>query len=206
MKKVLFTLLAVLTLSMSARAEDGWITLFDGKTFDGWKASENKSSWKIQDGAFVCYGPRSHLFYTGEHAPFKNFHFKCEVKTTKGSNSGIYFHTKYQQRDWPKYGYESQVNNTHTDRIKTGSLYAVKNVLDKAPAKDNEWFTQEIIVQGKHVVVKVNGKTVVDYTEPKDHKPKGRFHRVIDKGTFAFQAHDPKSKVYFRKIQVKKLP
>ena len=190
----------------SVSADERWIQLFDGKTFQGWKASENKDSWKIEDGAFVCFGPRSHLFYVGQEAPFVNFHFKCEVKTTKGSNSGIYFHTKYQQTGWPKAGYEAQVNNSGRDPKRTGSLYAVKNVVGKAPAKDEDWFTQEIIVKGKQIVIKVNGKTVVDYTEPKDRKPGKQFARILDQGTFAFQAHDPKSKVYFRKIQVKRLP
>lgn len=203
MKKMVCLLL--LAATTQARAEDGWITLFDGKTFEGWKASENKSSWTIKDGAFVCDGPRSHLFYVGEHAPFVNFHFKCEVMTNAKSNSGIYFHSKYQDKGWPKYGYEAQVNNTHGDPKKTGSLYAVKNVF-KAPAKDNEWFTEEIIVQGRHIIIKVNGKTVVDYTEPKDKKAGKDFTRKLDKGTFAFQAHDPISVVKFRNIKVKKLP
>lgn len=205
MKKIAaLTLVCLSALTLSARAEDseGWITLFDGKTFKGWKASENKSSWKIDDGAFVCFGPRSHLFYVGDHAPFKNFHFKCEVKTTKGSNSGIYIHSKYQQNGWPSAGYEVQVNQTHGDKRKSGSIYAVKDVLNVSPAKDNEWYTQEIIVKGKTITVKINGKVVNEYTEPADNKNPTR---KLDKGTFAFQAHDPKSKVMFRKIQVKKL-
>ena len=186
---------------------DEWISLWDGKTFDGWKASENTDSWKIEDGAFVCHGPRSHLFYVGDEAPFVNFHFKCEVMTKPGSNAGIYFHTKWQEEGWPKYGYEAQVNATHGDPKKTGSLYAVQNV-DKANHKDDEWYTEEIIVNGKNIKIVVNGETVVDFTEEADRKPGNDFTRILDKdgGTFAFQAHDPKSEVHFRKIMVKKLP
>lgn len=193
-------------VTAAAQAEEGkWIDLFDGKSFEGWKASENKDSWKIEDGAFVCDGPRSHLFYMGEHAPFKNFEWKADVKTMPGANAGMYFHTKYQEKGWPKYGYEAQVNNTHGDPKKTGSLYGVVNV-NPAPAKDNEWFTQHIIVNGRQIIIKVNDKVVVDYTEPADKKPGGNFTRKLDEGTFAFQAHDPKSKVYFKNIRVKKLP
>jgi hypothetical protein len=188
------------------KLEEGFVRLFDGKTFTGWKASENKDSWKIEDGAFVCFGPRSHLFYEGELAPFKNFEFKADVMTTPGSNAGIYFHTRYQETGWPKYGFEAQVNNSHGDPRKTGSLYAVKDVMNIPPAKDNVWFTEEIIVRGKHIVIKVDGKTVVDYTEPADKKAGEDFTRVVDQGTFAFQAHDPQSKVYFKNIRVKKLP
>lgn len=203
--------LAVVLLSSSAllaadkETEEGFTSLFDGKSFAGWKANEAKDTWKIEDGTLVCHGPRSHLFYTGKGGPWKNFHLKVDVMTTPGSNAGIYFHTKYQDSGWPKYGYEAQVNNTHRDPKKTGSLYAVENVLE-APAKDNEWFTEEIIVKGKHIVIKVNGKTLVDYTEPDGKKPESdAFTRVLDEGTFALQGHDPDSKVFFKNIRVKSL-
>ena len=137
---------------------------------------------------------RSHLFYMGDdeaHPPeFKNFDFKAEVMTTPGSNSGIYFHTRYQEGGWPAIGFEVQVNNSHGDPVKTASIYhIVKNFVP--PAKDNEWFTEEIIVRGRNIVTKVNGKVICDYTEPEGVK--GPMEK-IDKGTFALQAHDPKSK------------
>lgn len=199
---------ALFTVSTHAadRAENGWTTIFDGKTFTGWKASENKSSWKIEDGAFVCEGPRSHLFYTGETKPFVNFEFKCEAKTTPGSNAGIYFHTTYQEMGWPKYGYECQVNISHKDPIKSGSLYGVVQVSDP-PAKDNEWYTTHITVEGRHIVIRINDKVVVDFIEPENKPPFSQdFERRLGSGTFAFQAHDPESKVSFRNIQVKRLP
>ena len=101
---------------------EGWISLFDGETLNGWKASENKSTFSVRDGMIVIDGPRSHLFYVGplQNAVFRNFEFKADIKTTKGSNSGIYFHTAYQEKGWPDEGYEVQVNNTHSDRKKTG--------------------------------------------------------------------------------------
>jgi len=182
-----------------------WITIFDGKTYDGWKASENADSWKIVAGAFVANGPRSHLFYVGDKKPFKNFEFKCDVMTKPKSNAGIYFHTKYQETGWPKYGYEAQVNNTHRDPKKTGSIYAVKDVL-KAPAKDNEWFTYYVKVDGKKITIKIDGKTVNEYTEPDNAQAGTDFTRVLDAGTFAFQAHDPISEVHFKNIQVRRLP
>ncbi len=209
MKKVVLSVVALALLSIMTVpicAEEGWVSLFDGKSFAGWKASENKDSWKIIDGQLVCHGPRSHLFYDGELKPFKDFEFKAEVMTTPGSNSGIYFSTRFQPEGWPKYGYEVQVNNTHTDPKKTGGLYGVSDVFE-APAKDGKWFEMHIAVQGKHVTVKVDGKTVVDYTEPAGKEPpKDGFVRVISEGTFALQAHDPKSEVHYKNIRVKKLP
>lgn len=186
--------------------EEGFVVMFDGKSMEGWKVNENEASWKVEDGKLVCQGERSHLFYEGDGRPFKNFHFKAEVMTTPGSNSGIYFHTKYQPDGWPKYGYECQVNITQGDPKKSSGLYSVQDVFD-APAKDNEWYTQEIIVEGRHVTTKVNGKTMVEYTEPENKEAfSNDFERRLGSGTFALQAHDPGSKVYFRNLRVKRLP
>jgi len=190
-----------------AHEVSGWKCLFDGKTLDGWKASENKDTFSVRDGMIVAAGPRSHLFYVGpvENANFKNFEFKADVMTEPGSNAGIYFHTEYQDEGWPSKGYEVQINNTHKDWRKTGSLYAVKDVRE-SPAKDNEWFTEHIIVRDKQIVIKVNRETMVDYTEPQDVNYEGMPGRKISNGTFALQGHDPKSVVYFKNIRVKPLP
>lgn len=192
--------------SAAADTETGFVSLFDGKTLKGWKpAEENAENWTVEDGKIVSQGERTHLFYVGELTPFKNFHFKAEVMTTPGSNAGLYFHTKYQPSGWPKFGYECQVNVSHSDPKKTSSLYGVDDVADPG-VKDNEWYTQEIIVEGRHIVLKVNGNTLVDFTEPEGKESfSGDFERRLGEGTFAIQAHDPKSKCYFRNLRVKKL-
>lgn len=187
-------------------AEEGFVELFDGTSLTGWKAGENDASWKAVDGAIICRGPRSHLFYMGtdpaKPAEFKNFHLKAEVLTKPKANSGIYFHTRYQQEGWPSQGHEAQVNNTSGDPVRTGSLYnVVKNL--EAPAKDNEWFTEEVIVEGNRIVIKVNGKTIVDHVEDTAAVKDGR---KLSSGTFALQAHDPGSEVHFRNLRVKRLP
>ena len=187
--------------------DDGWIPLLDSEKDleKNWKASENQGTFKFKDGMLVVHGKRSHLFYVGPVAAhdFDNFEFQADVKTTKGSNSGIYFHTEYQERGWPRKGYECQVNTTHSDRKKTGGLYGVQDVLDDAPSEDGEWFRYYIRVMGDRVVVKIDGETTVDWTEPEDWNQQGR---RIDSGTFAIQGHDPDSLVYFKDIKVRLLP
>lgn len=185
----------------------GWISLFDGKTFNGWKVGDHDSTFKIENGAIKVNGPVAHLFYVGEvhQHEFKNFEFKAQVMTLPGSNSGIYFHTAYQEKGWPEKGFEVQVNNSHTDWKRTGSLYDVVDVREKY-AKDNEWYTEHIIVKGKRVIIKINDKTVVDYTEPEGYQPDASHSgRKIGSGTFALQGHDPGSTVYFKDIMVKPL-
>jgi hypothetical protein len=203
-------IIASLLISLSARtfgadSEEGFVRIFDGKTFDGWKmADEHKDTWKIEDGAFLAHGEKCHLFYVGDAKPFKNFELKVDVMTEPHSNGGIYFHTKYQDRDWPKQGFECQVNVTHGDWIKTGSLYGVAN-LGLTPAKDNKWWTQHIIVKGNKVTVKIDGFTVLEYNEPKGAQANADFTRKLGEGTFAFQAHDPKSVVRYKNVRVKRL-
>lgn len=188
-----------------ASKEAAWVELFDGKSMNGWKASENKEAWSVKDGHLVCKGNRSHLFYVADEKPFVNFILEAEIMTLPNRNSGIYFHTQYQEKGWPKYGFETQVNNTYKDPQKTAGLYDIAKVLS-APAKDNEWFTLRIHVNGKKVQTKVNGETIVDYDEPADQKAGKNFTRLIDKGTFALQAHDPGSEVHYRRIRVQRLP
>ena len=185
--------------------EEGFKSLMDGKTFEGWKSAlDSPDTWKIEDGAFVAHGKMDHLYYVGDPTPFKNFVLRVDVMTETNSNGGIYFHTKYQENSWPKQGFESQVNVSHGDWKKTGSLYDVVNV-GWTPAQDYKWWTQEITVKGNKVTVKIDGKTVLEYNEPPGAQPRPDYTRKIGEGTFALQAHDPKSIVRYKNIRVKRL-
>lgn len=184
-----------------------WISLYDGKSLDGWKESEGPS-FSIEDGAIKVAGKRSHLYYDGpvNNHDFKNFEIKLQVMTKPGSNSGVYFHTAFQQKGFPDKGFEVQVNNSHTDWKRTAGLYDIKDTAATF-VKDNEWFELYIKVEGKHVTTKINGQTVIDWTEPDGAvAPEGHPARLISSGTFALQAHDPKSIVYFKDIMVRPLP
>src|SRR5687767_12407847 len=147
------TFVAVLGLSVAAVVaqdkkapepdKDGFYSLFDGKTLDGWKVGKNANAFKVEDGLLCANGNVAHLFYAGpvNNGTFKNFHFKAEVRTEPNSNSGIYFHTTFQEESWPKKGFECQVNNTYEkDKKKTGGLYSVKDVMNTSPVPDKEWF------------------------------------------------------------------
>jgi len=216
--------------------ENGFVSLFDGQTLEGWKVGENANAFQVRDGMIVMEYPATargpaHLFYDGTvngHS-FKNFDLRVEVMTFPGANSGIYFHTKYQEAEWPKCGLECQVDNSHSDWRRTGSLYGLRNVswgpeappannkeivtvLPKPPVTDNVWYTQEIVCQDGLLTVKLNGATMVEYRLPNaevEHKlPTGM--NWLPRGTFALQGHPPMSghgsKTCFRNIRVKLLP
>jgi hypothetical protein len=196
-------LLAVgLSAAFAAEKDEGWVTIFDGKSMDGWKINENEKSWKLENGALVAHGDRSHIFYVGDEKPFKNFELELEIQTKEHSNGGVFIHTKFQKEGWPAQGYEVQVNNSYDkDPQKTGGLYNTVKVTTP-PAEDNKWWTERITVNGRHVTVKVNDKVVVDYEQPADKEGPLK----LSEGTFALQAHDPGSTVMYRNIRVKRLP
>lgn len=176
-----------------AKEKDGKIIAYDGKLKDG----KTVALWHVEDGVLVGAGPPSHLF--SERDDYENFHYRIEAMINDKGNSGQYFRTQYGP-NFPK-GYEAQINATHGDKIRTGSLYMpnVKEVLvlNDAPHKPNEWFVQEVIANGDHIQIFVNGKKTVDYKDPK---------KTYTKGHFALQGHDPGTTVKFKKIEVKELP
>jgi hypothetical protein len=207
--------------------DKGWVQLFNGKDLTGWKIHDNPSGsiaevikvdkdgkligfdgklkdgktthlWRVEDGMLIGSGPASHLF--SERGDYVNFVYRAEAKINDHGNSGQYFRTAFGP-GFPN-GYEAQINATHGDRIKTGSLYIpdVEEVLvlNKAPHEPNEFFTQEVTCIGDTITISVNGKKTVDaWKDPKNRHKKGHF---------ALQGHDPGTVVTFKKIEVKELP
>ena len=170
------------TLTEQEKAQ-GWQRLFDGRSLDGWRASDAPG---------------------GVNHDFRNFELKLEVKTFPKANSGVYFHTEWQEKGWPNKGYEVQVNNSHDDPSRTGGLWGVKDVMQVA-VPDGRWFTLTIKVQDKHVTTLIDDQLIVDYTEePNPPREKGLEKRLIGSGTFALQGHDPGSEVWYRRLRVRK--
>ena len=210
--------------------DKGWVALFNGKDLSGWKLHDNPSSnivavlkkekggavigydgrlkdgqvvplWRIEDGVLIGSGPPSHLF--SERGDYTDFQYRVEASINDRGNSGQYFRAAFGP-NFPK-GYEAQINATHGDPVRTGSLYPAGAlgkfrkdicVLNTAPHKPDEWFTQEVTAAGNHITIQVNGKTTVDWTDPLN---------LYAKGHFALQGHDPGTVVKFRKIEVREL-
>ena len=207
MKNLLSTFAACAALVMTVSAaeeekvEKGFVSLFDGKTLEGWKVGDNPGAFKVEDGAIVANGSCAHLFYQGkEHdAKWENFEIRLDVMTKPNSNGGFFISTVYQEKSWPSHGYEVQVNNTQSDWKKSGGLYNYAD--NKEPFKDNEWMKYVIIVNKGVVNVTVNGKEIV-----KDFKAEGDKNKLEKGGgTFAIQAHDKGSTTLYKNIRIKAL-
>lgn len=212
-----------------ARSADGWVALFNGKDLTGWKIHPNPNArdikkvievkdgdrltgfdaetkdgktvhlWRVEDGTLIGSGPASHLFSAKDD--YDNFHYRIEAKINDKGNSGQYFRTAFGP-GFPK-GYEAQINATHTDQIRTGSLYPsfgklsaedreAITVMKDAPHLADEFFTQEVVAEGNHIQIIVNGKKTVDFKDPGN---------TYTKGHFALQGHDPGTVVTFKKIE-----
>lgn len=208
----------VMSLASAVHADDAWTPLFNDKDLTGWRANRRPESFAVENGVLKVHAAdeSSHLFYVGDlkngTVPFKNFELQATVRSEPGSNSGIYFHTDINSARGGQHhlskGYEVQLNSSAKEKRKTGSLYAVLD-LDKSPVDETKWFTIRIRVQDKRISVWLDGRQVVDYTEPDDvQRPSARAGRVLDPngGAIAIQAHDPKSVFYFKDIRVRRLP
>jgi hypothetical protein len=215
------------------KSDDGWVSLFNGKDLTGWKipdppsgqfdkltpitdgghvvgykATEKRGGkewtlWQVKDGLLVGGGPMSHIYTEKE---FTNFRFRVECKVNDKGNSGQFFRAGFRP-GVPK-GYEAQLNATHADPIKTGSLYPnpefkldkfrkdIVTVLNTAPHGPDEFFTQEVVADGNHIQIFVNGKQTLDWKDP---------NNTFTRGHFALQGHDPGSVMTFRKVEVKEI-
>ncbi len=190
-------LVAALSLSADDKKEDkkaddkGWVQLFNGKNLDGWMIHpEDKARWAVKDNCIVGEGGVGHLYtYRGD---YENFDFKIEAKISDKGNSGQYFRSKFQKGFPP--GYEAQINATHADPQRTGSLYGIVKITDQLH-KPDEWFTQEVIADGDHIIIKVNDKVVVDTHDKK-----------YAKGHLAIQQHNEGSVVTIKSAEIKELP
>ena len=175
-------------------AQDGWKSLFDGKTLNGWEgrptfAPESKGDWTVKDGAIVCGGTKPSWLSSKEH--FSDFQLKLEFRGAENVNSGVFLRS--QEAGQPhQTGYELQIWDYQPAGFLTGSLVGSVKA-GPAKVKGGEWNTFDITAKGDHFVVLLNGKKVLDAKDAK-HK----------EGVIGFQCQLDQ-KIEFRKIQIKAL-
>ena len=202
--------IAVATLTEEMR-RDGWVSIFNGRTLDGWRTNGAPTGFRVEDGKIIGYGDRNHLFYMEE---FRNFELKIDIKISSGGNSGVFVKSQWQipdsPRDSPRTGFEVQVNSSHSDIRRTGSLINIINIYE-ALHKDDEWFTMHIICRGNTIRVQINDKVLYTYRCPMEATPRPsriteQNKRISQGGFIALQQHHQGSHVEFRNIFVRRLP
>lgn len=191
-------LLFVTSACTTCAAEDVFVPLFDGNSLEGWEkvGGGEESIWEVKDGEICGSGKPSMLVCS--KGPYKNFRYRAEVKINENGNSGLYFRTILKSTFSD--GYEAQINSTHKDPIRTGSIYGFCHVY-KELVKPDTWFTYDLTVRDQvwrgRPVTKI--KVTVDDNELYEYFD---FAQSWKEGHFAFQQHDPGSKVSIRKAEV----
>jgi hypothetical protein len=145
---------------------DGWILLFDGETDFGWKAT-SKADWKVADGVIsVSEGEKGFFNTTSE---FGDFVFKVDFLSESATNSGVFLRNAAAPADPAVDCYELNIATPEFSPFPTGS-FVKRQKCDEYLGKDG-WQTFEVAAEGGRFVVKLDGKFVLDYTDP---KPLGR--------------------------------
>jgi hypothetical protein len=188
----------VADLNPKQPAQGEWVPLFNGKDLAGWSIyPSDTAGWKVEGGVLVGSGPDSILF--SPRGGYRNFHFRVEAMISDGGWGGQLFRSTFAPGR-PQ-AYYAVINSTARAAYKTGSLvgsgggsYATVN---DDLVKPDAWFTQEVIADKNHLIILVNGKTVVDMTDAaKDHM----------QGFLALQKAGMGATIKFRKVEVKELP
>ena len=210
----LFLLLSIVApgaLARAADAEPGFRPLFDGKTLDGWTVIGGKASaWGVENGALVSFGHGGGwLAAEGEYADFV---LRLDFRLTPESNSGVYLRAPADTSHISRTGMEIQLlDETHPryktiqDWQRTGAIYHVAAPEPGHLKPTGDWNTIEIDAVGPHVVIRLNGATVVD--DHIDRHPKlAAEHTGLARksGRIGLQSHN--GRVEFRNIALKAIP
>lgn len=210
--------------------DSGWVSLFDGKTLNGWHNYGKTTvgeAWKVADGALYLDTTKKAGWQTAQGGDivsaeeYENFDLKLEWKIAPGGNSGIIF---YVHEDTTKYKYvwqtgpEMQVldNNLHADgkilKHRAGDLYDLISCKTETVKKPGEWNEVEIIAKDGKLDFFLNGTNVVSTTMWDDAWKKlvagSKFKEWPDFGTYkkghiALQDHG--NTVWYRNIKIKRL-
>jgi WD40 repeat protein len=183
-----------------------WVQLFNKVNLKGWKLHPaDKAQWSIKSGAIVGEKGPGDLFT--ERDDYTDFRFRIEARLSAKGNSGMFFRTAFGQS--VPVGYEAEIESKPgPNGMHTGSLVPLdgmnltkeekeKLIVRNLLVRPDTWFIQEVIAQGNHIIIKVNGKTTVDFVDKSNN---------FRKGHLAIQQGDPAGNVMVSKAEVMELP
>ncbi len=171
--------------------EEGWVALFDGESIEDWQA-DGDAVWEVVDGVLKSSGARGHLF--SAKGDWRDFDLRARMRISDGGNSGLYFRSR-PTGEWPQ-GYEAQINSSHEDAQRTGSLYGLDEVHVQLVAPDT-WFDYEVRcreeAEGTRITILVNGIAVTDHLDRE---------RRFAAGHVALQQHHDGSVLEVERVEI----
>jgi len=186
---LLLALLILVATSASVRAEalspaeirDGWLQLFDGESMFGWEPNA-KTDWRVTDGVISADGGEQGLLCTTSE--FADYVLKIEFRSSPQTNSGVFLRTPLKPTDPAKDCYELNIAAPDVSPFYTGSFV---NRQKASPVQaSGDWQSYEVTAQGGHFVIKLDGRTVLDYTDPQP-LARGRIGLQYRAGPIAFR-------------------
>jgi len=175
--------------SSFGQSASGWVELFNGKDLTGWR-NNGAEKWVVEDGTILCESTAGKYGYLTTEKTFRDFNLRLRFKGEASGNSGVFFHARITGID-PDHGPDiegMQVEVDPTPGNHTGGLYesggrgwVIQPTAEGERAlRSGDWNDLEVSVKGSHVVTRLNGVQIVDYT---DRAPK------FTDGAIALQIH-----------------
>ncbi len=207
-----FVCLATVPADDKKPNEDGFVSLFDGKTLDGWVGA--KDAYKLEDGNIACVqGTAGNLLTEKE---YKDFVFRFEFQLTAGANNGLGIRCPMVAKgNLHIDGTELQILDNTAEKYKElkpyqyhGSVYGIQPAKKEGLKPLGEWNSQEVTVQGRKIKIVLNGVTIVDCDldeVTKNGTMDGAEHPGLKRATghIGFLGHG--DRVAFRNIRIKDL-
>lgn len=178
---------------------DGFIALFDGKTFNGWTIQGDESCWRIANNEVQWVKKGGGVIRSRDR--WENFIYRFEFRIADGGNSGMFLHAPRAARQ-SRLGMEFQIMGDHGKEAHskgTGAMYDAKAPHVNASNPPMQWNTAEVIIDGPHLKVTLNGQVIHDCNMTEHDKLKPR----LKSGFFGMQDHG--HDVAFRNIRIKPL-
>jgi hypothetical protein len=195
--------LLILALAL-AQTGGSWTDLFDGKTMKGW-TRVGTAMWEVANGALsanpsaqpqVAAADGKMVAPSGflhTERTYSDFDLSAEFHSEKNTNSGIFIRCAAGQTISQTACYEVNISDNHATHP-TGSIVGMHSTLPNRATTAGKWSNMEISARGPHVVVKVDGKIVLDVQDAK-----------FTTGTIALQAGGPNGPgpIQFRNIRIR---
>ena len=193
--------LAILTPACSQAGE--WVSLFDGKTLSGWTqgGGEGKSNWEVEDGAIVGSGGASMLY--SPKGDYKNFRFRAEIKINDNGNSGMYFRTPEARRASPR---ATRPRSTAPTATRSGPARSTLSSTSTSSSSRPTPGSPRRSRSSTRTTGARWSRTSRSRSTASCSTSSSTTTKTWNEGHFAFQQHDPGSKVEIRKIEVMELP
>jgi 3-keto-disaccharide hydrolase len=173
---VLFTCFMLLSPPAMAKpsAKKGWTPIFNGKNLTGWK-NNGDEKWVVENGTILCESVANKYGYLTTEKSYRDFNLRLRFKGEAAGNSGVFFHARILGID-PKHGPDIEGMQAEVDPNvgkHTAGLYesggrgwvAMPTADGERALKPGQWNKLEVSSQGNHIVTRLNGVQIVDYTD-----------------------------------------